>query len=567
MVRTIREQASEISAAGDATSELTGAAEKHVCSESKYAREGNVLATSCDASLKTVAIFPIGGASRTTKMSRAEIIEDSFSSDEEFDDDSVSESSTDVDAKVAEDDVFDVEFLKCYSALKKKDDKIYDPNVRFFTEKDSESENEGEPKNNESLLKQSSAPKMTLLDLQLDLTKGAGHEEQTIENSKVDLNQPVSKSYYEKELEEIKKSIEKVGGEIDSESDDDFLVVKGSNTGGAGGSKKRSKINSILDKIELEDDKDIEHLKQAWADPENLSDEDKYLRDYILNKRYLGNNVDEDSDDDKQGFFSKNLENLSDADSDADDKPESKITSAPHRSDEKDFDKITRIPRNSTKTIRDMVEKQAKKERRLKKLEKEKKRKKALKDADCEDIVGDLPTKFHYRETEPNDYGLTAEELLMATDEELDQWISLHECVAYRTEEQEKALKRKYEEKRHDIALKKKIFKSLYGDSSNPEQEQEPSQTSKSKKKRTRKRKRNTDSDSSLQGVTDTATTVSEQDEKSQAPQDSLSKNKLKKKKRKRGLNHKKFAAVGVAPDRLLAYGLSKTKLKKSKIM
>lgn len=494
-------------------------------------------------------------------MSKDDIIEDSFSSDEDFDDDDESESSTDVDAKLAEDDVFDVEFLKCYSALKKKDHKIYDPNVRFFTEKDSEQEDEGQgqPSDRETA-KKSMVPKMTLLDLQLNSSRD-GDEEHAIANTKIDLNQQVSKSYYEKELEEIKKSIEKVSEEVDSQSDDDLLVVKGSDGEFAG--KKRGKINSILDKIENEDDEDIQHLKQVWTNPGNLSEEDKYLRDYILNKRYLGNTANGNEDDAGDGFFSKNLEAMSDADSGDDDKHETKSASAAHRSEEKDFDKIVRIPRNSTKTIRDLVEKQEKKERRMKKLEKEKKRKKSLKDADCEDIIGDLPTKFHYRETEPNDYGLTAEELLMATDEELDQWISLHECVAYRTDEQERALKQKFEAKRYDMDLKRKIFKSIYGDQ---DCEQEPKEPSKSKKRRTRKRKRNTDSESSLPDAGDEkdgGKTV----EKLKKSQEGLSNNQLKKKKRRRGLNHKKFAAVGVAPDRLLAYGLSKTKLKKSKIM
>jgi protein KRI1 len=483
-----------------------------------------------------------------------EILKDTFSSDESLDDEEDSDSDSDVDAKLAEDDVFDVEFLKCYSALKKKDEKIYDKNVRFFENDDSSSSDEGNKKDEEANITnnvgKSAAPKMTLLDLQL---KTVEENDDEADNPKIDLNQDVSKSYYEKELEEIKKSIEKVSEDVD-DSEDELLVVKDSKSDEAK-TKPKSKIESLLDKIVDEDGEDLDHLKQVWANPDNLSKEDKYLRDYILNKRYLPTNVNVGDDNETGGFFSKNLEELSDVDSD--EEVTAGETVPTRHSDEKDFDKIARIPRNSTKTIRDMVEKREKKEKRAKKLEKEKKKKKNIANADCEDLIGDLPTRFHYRETEPNDFGLTAEELLMATDEELDRWVNLKECVAYKSQEEELAQKRKFEALRDNIELKRKIFKSVYGD--NPTDEAPVEQKS-SKKKKTRKRKRNSECDDSLSAL-----------DQSENPADTRSedekKKERKKKKRRRGLNHKKFAKVGVAPDRLLAYGLSKSKLKKKKLL
>lgn len=491
------------------------------------------------------------------------IREDSFTSDEDFDDEEGSESSSDVDAKLAEDEVFDAEFLKCYSALKKKDEKIYDKNVRFFDEKESsDSSDEANGKDKEDAgndNKAKKAPKMTLLDLQLKGAKDGILEEQ-LENPKIDLNQQISKSYYEKELEEIKKSIEKVGEEIGSESDDDLLVIKSSAKNEIK-PKPKNEINILLDRMVYEEDEDINHLKQVWSDPKNLSAEDKYLRDYILNKRYLPKNVNQDADDDgKADHFSKNIDELSDLDED-DESEKDETQVAIHRSDEKDFDKIARIPRNSTKTIRDIVEKREKREKRAKKLEKEKKKKQAITNVDCEDVIGDLPTRFHYRKTEPNDFGLTAEELLMATDEELDQWVNLKECVAYKSREEELAQKQKFESMRSNMELKRKIFRSIYEDGSQSLEGETARDGEKETRSKNKKRKRNADSESSLNPLKSS-------DRKPVLDQPTVEEQKRNKKKRKkRGLNHKKFAKVGVAPDRLLAYGLSKTKLKKTKLL
>lgn len=475
-------------------------------------------------------------------MTDPQILEETYPSDSELSDNDDTDSSTDVDAKLAEDDVFDIEFLKCYSALKKKDAKIYDEKTTFFNDQSESSADEkdedGKEGQTKSSKKNSHAPRMTLLDHQINLKEEEIEEPKA---AKIDLNQAVSKSFYEKELEDIKKSIEEVCEEVDDESDDDLLKVKGEEV------RDKKVIKNILDKVE-EDDEDITHLKEIWSDPKNLTPEDKFLRDYILNKRYIPTNDTEDEKD-SNGFFSKNLDELSDAEEDEIDADKTKKNRPTLHSDEKGFDQITRIPRASTRTIRDIVEKQEKKEKRAKKAEKEKKKKKALLNADCEDIVGDLPTKFHYRETIPNDYGLSAEELLMATDEELDKWVSLHETVAYRPEEEELEVKSKYEQKRHDLELKKRIFKSIYGDGP----VDEPDETSPKKKQRKRKKRKNLVTEEEM----------AQQETVSQQP----AINKVRKKKKKRGLNHKKFASSKVAPDRLLAYGLSKTKLKRANLL
>merc|ERR1719480_349087 len=47
------------------------------------------------------------------------------------------------------------------------------------------------------------------------------------------------------------------------------------------------------------------------------------------------------------------------------------------------------------------------------------------------DYVGDDELKFKYRDTEKQDYGLTVEEMLNATDQELNTWVSLKQVTKY----------------------------------------------------------------------------------------------------------------------------------------
>jgi len=50
---------------------------------------------------------------------------------------------------------------------------------------------------------------------------------------------------------------------------------------------------------------------------------------------------------------------------------------------------------------------------------------------DYEDIIGDMPTRFKYRQVEANDYGLSAEEILFARDTTLKQFVSLRRMAPY----------------------------------------------------------------------------------------------------------------------------------------
>ncbi|KAI9334272.1 KRI1-like family C-terminal-domain-containing protein [Obelidium mucronatum] len=57
---------------------------------------------------------------------------------------------------------------------------------------------------------------------------------------------------------------------------------------------------------------------------------------------------------------------------------------------------------------------------------------------DHEDMIGDLATRFKYRKVEPEDYGLTAVEILMAPDNALNDYVPLKHIAPFRPEQRKK---------------------------------------------------------------------------------------------------------------------------------
>ncbi|KPJ07523.1 Protein KRI1-like [Papilio machaon] len=104
---------------------------------------------------------------------------------------------------------------------------------------------------------------------------------------------------------------------------------------------------------------------------------------------------------------------------------------------------------------------------------------------DCEDVIGgDLPTRFKYREVVPNDYGLSIEEILLADDKELTQWVPLKKIVKHRPPAAEKGEVKTYAIKASDLQLKKKILPSLFKELPQEPELVVPVEASKKKKKK-----------------------------------------------------------------------------------
>lgn len=84
---------------------------------------------------------------------------------------------------------------------------------------------------------------------------------------------------------------------------------------------------------------------------------------------------------------------------------------------------------------------------------------------DYEDVIGDVPCRFKYTETVPNDFGLTVEEILLAKNKELNQWASLKKATQIRPEHVERNEITMYKQKGRNEALKRKILQSLFEES------------------------------------------------------------------------------------------------------
>lgn len=91
-----------------------------------------------------------------------------------------------------------------------------------------------------------------------------------------------------------------------------------------------------------------------------------------------------------------------------------------------------------------------------------------------EDIIagGEVATRFRYRLVEPNDFGLTDEEILRADDRELNKWCSLKKMSQYRSGEEEARDKRAYGQRKNNEELKRKILKSLYEEKKEGDEEE-----------------------------------------------------------------------------------------------
>ncbi|KAG1650989.1 Protein KRI1 [Nymphon striatum] len=269
-----------------------------------------------------------------------------------------SESSEDEDAEVGSELTPDVEkqFIKTLGLLKKKDPRIYDKNTVFFEEKE---------ENTVKTKKKKEKP-LFLRDYERKIITEKNGELSEEEEIEKDDCKPLSNA---RQREEIKKSFLQAAEDVGDDEDSFFNEKQKTEVEKEKEEKdymKWLKDQEVVDDVTGE----MEYLKSYWKDPKLDSDE-CFLRDYLIDKKYLdhSNDEDEDDDDEEKEYASED---------------EEKITEFEHkynfRFEEPDKEFIKRYPRTMTNSLR------TKDDRRSKKREIHKEQNQKKKDKIKEDI-------------------------------------------------------------------------------------------------------------------------------------------------------------------------------------
>jgi protein KRI1 len=183
--------------------------------------------------------------------------------------------------------VFDDQFFKVYSALKSKNPSIYDKNVKYFDQ--NQDNNEIDVKDEEVIENKPKDKKMTLKEYHQKLIKekkGITEEDEQLFNESKDK----PKGYYE-ELFDIRNEFKTVLKSQESDESDSEELFK--NKTDLSLKQNQKKVNFLDENNAKDIDKDLNFLKNYWKNDKELEESEKYLRDYIINKRYVTQKEDE----------------------------------------------------------------------------------------------------------------------------------------------------------------------------------------------------------------------------------------------------------------------------------
>ena len=202
-----------------------------------------------------------------------------------------------------------VQFLKTIKALRKKDDKIYDPNSRFFDDDNynavGDDKNDGDIEKKQKPKRYKDVVREQILE-QMEDEENEGGNKKT--NTNVDMSDDHrSKLGYDEQQNKLRKaflteSSEKTDGGKSDDEDDEWMVVK---------KKVPEQDLNQLEKEASEELKEIEDLSKnnsnkkkgdnTFKDPRGeVEDGEKFLLDFIQNKKWIDtNHIDRGRYDDK----------------------------------------------------------------------------------------------------------------------------------------------------------------------------------------------------------------------------------------------------------------------------
>ncbi|CAC5403926.1 KRI1 [Mytilus coruscus] len=182
------------------------------------------------------------------------------------------------------------DWLRTYAALKKRDPKIYQKDVKFYHSDDDTDSNEGP---SSSKVKGKKPVYLKDYERKVILEKGGKLIDESDSGEEEDF--PQKPSYYE-EQDEIKQSFKSAFEDSGSESSDPEFLTKKVKTEKEKDEEETDFMSWVKEekKGKKEDEKfgiELGSLKQYWNDP-NLDEGEKFLRDFIVKQQYLEKDAD-----------------------------------------------------------------------------------------------------------------------------------------------------------------------------------------------------------------------------------------------------------------------------------
>ncbi|TKR60989.1 hypothetical protein L596_028162 [Steinernema carpocapsae] len=170
-------------------------------------------------------------------------------------------------------------FLKTFAALKTKNPKIYNTEEKFFVKKDDASTSKV------SSSKEKKDKPMFLKDYERKLiTEHGGQISEDEDNA--GFEKPKEGGYFA-EQERLKKEFKMALGDSEGEESEEDLLTKRVKTE----EEQRKEDEDFYDWLKgkgspVEMDEDIKALRDEWSNNEKLDADEKFLRNYIVNKQY-----------------------------------------------------------------------------------------------------------------------------------------------------------------------------------------------------------------------------------------------------------------------------------------
>ncbi|KAK2575946.1 hypothetical protein KPH14_007308 [Odynerus spinipes] len=278
-----------------------------------------------------------------------------------------SSSSSDEDSDGNElNDQFEKEFYRTLAYLKKKDPSIYDKGTTFFNEvKDQENGTE----QNEEHKKKKKEKALFLRDYERKIITERGGQLSDSEDEFM-----TEKKKYPTYTEEQHLLKESFKSALNEEEDEDTELLKPKQKDDTEKQQEEEAYKEWLKgqqkDIDLKEQAELKPLRDFWNDP-NLDPNEKFLRDYVLNHKFL-NKESSQEDLDYNEMIHDSDENLSEDEKEIDKQEEFEVKYN-FRFEEPDQEFIKRYPRTMENSLRKKDTRRAQKRAELKKRKEEEK--------------------------------------------------------------------------------------------------------------------------------------------------------------------------------------------------